>query len=428
MCGIVVRYLFSPNDTGCVRSILEETMANDVTLGTASRQNLSALQTTARLMGRTQTRLSTGLKVSAAVDDAVAYFQGRALGERAKDLMEVKDGMVGAVGTIKTALTGLENVEKLLTQMKGIALSAKSEAEPRKRHALYEQYVVLRSQLDALAADTQFNGANLIGNPASDLSVPLSPVGVSPVTKLDISGVTITSNALGLDPETVNVTYTNYQSDVAVKGAFDRWSSYVLETTGYGYEVASNVVIQGLGNSQWLTVSGTKTLSTDTDGLAGFDAEGNGLTADQQNKAAQALKNYMTTGSSAGDTVGDLSSSLPFDNTNFPSVSMTLMKGPWDDPIYYMGNIDVDIQAMDGAIETVRNTMSSFGSSLALFQVRTQFNQNLANVALEGAGKLLDADLNEEGANMVALQTQAQLGLQALSFVGQSDQSVLDLF
>ncbi len=45
-----------------------------------------------------------------------------------------------------------------------------------------------------------------------------------------------------------------------------------------------------------------------------------------------------------------------------------------------------------------------------------------------GAGKLTVADLNEEGVNLLALQTRQQLGIQALSFAGQAEQSILGLF
>jgi len=46
---------------------------------------------------------------------------------------------------------------------------------------------------------------------------------------------------------------------------------------------------------------------------------------------------------------------------------------------------------------------------------------------MDGAGKLTLADITEEGANLVALQTRQQLGISALAFAGQSEQSVLAL-
>ena len=45
-----------------------------------------------------------------------------------------------------------------------------------------------------------------------------------------------------------------------------------------------------------------------------------------------------------------------------------------------------------------------------------------------GSDNLTLADMNEEGANMLALQTRQQLGIQALSLASQANQSVMRLF
>ena len=50
------------------------------------------------------------------------------------------------------------------------------------------------------------------------------------------------------------------------------------------------------------------------------------------------------------------------------------------------------------------------------------------NTLETGAGKLTLADLTEEGANLLALQTRQQLGVQALSFAGEAEQGILALF
>ncbi len=63
-----------------------------------------------------------------------------------------------------------------------------------------------------------------------------------------------------------------------------------------------------------------------------------------------------------------------------------------------------------------------------ILKVRLDFTKDYASVLSAGADKLTLADLNEEGANLLALQTRQQIGIQALSFAGQSEQSVLSLF
>ena len=62
-------------------------------LSAATRTNLLALQSTSDKIATTQGRLSTGLKVSSALDNAISYFQARAFNDRASDLMNLKDSL-----------------------------------------------------------------------------------------------------------------------------------------------------------------------------------------------------------------------------------------------------------------------------------------------------------------------------------------------
>ena len=59
---------------------------------------------------------------------------------------------------------------------------------------------------------------------------------------------------------------------------------------------------------------------------------------------------------------------------------------------------------------------------------RETFTQEFSNILIEGANKLTLADTNEEGANMLMLQTRQQLGTISLSLANQAQQSVLRLF
>jgi flagellin-like hook-associated protein FlgL len=86
------------------------------------------------------------------------------------------------------------------------------------------------------------------------------------------------------------------------------------------------------------------------------------------------------------------------------------------------------ISYADTAISKVRAAAKSLGSNVSFLQSRLDFSKGYANTLVEGADKLRLADLNEEGANLVALQTRQQLALQALAFAGQTEQAVLTLF
>ncbi len=91
------------------------------------------------------------------------------------------------------------------------------------------------------------------------------------------------------------------------------------------------------------------------------------------------------------------------------------------------GQFDAAIKDIDTSLNTLRSSAKSIGSNVALLQTRLDFTKQYTNTLEEGSGKLTLADLNEEGANLVALQTRQSLGIQALQFSGQSEQSVLQL-
>ena len=90
--------------------------------------------------------------------------------------------------------------------------------------------------------------------------------------------------------------------------------------------------------------------------------------------------------------------------------------------------INAALFAIDGAFSTLRSSAASLGADLSTIQVRQDFTAALINTLEGGAGDLTLADLNEEGANLLTLQTRQQLASTSLSFATQADQSVLSLF
>jgi len=90
--------------------------------------------------------------------------------------------------------------------------------------------------------------------------------------------------------------------------------------------------------------------------------------------------------------------------------------------------IDSAITAIDSALTTVRTSSQTFGINASLLQIRQEFTSNLINTLESGAANLVNADLNEESANMLSLQTRQSLGSVALSIAQQSEQSILRLF
>lgn len=299
----------------------------DIALSSAVRSNLLALQGTSGFIDRTQGRLSTGLAVASPVDDAVKFFQGKSLSDRASDLLERKSAVDQGVNALNTALKATDAMEDLVKQIKGVIDSARS-ADVTQRKAYQKQVGELAGQIQKLVDDASYQGLNLLNSTASKLSVRFSEKADS---KLDVNGV-------------------NFN---------------------------------------------TSTLFKNSTGAAALGATAGSL--------------LITEGAFATDLTGY--------DTSLASEQASLNK-----------HADAFIAAMDKTIANIRAEAATMAGNVAILEVRSSFTEQYVNVLEGGAGQLTLADLNAEGANLLALQTRQQMGIQALSFAGQSEQAVLGLF
>jgi flagellin len=90
--------------------------------------------------------------------------------------------------------------------------------------------------------------------------------------------------------------------------------------------------------------------------------------------------------------------------------------------------IDGIIAGLDTALTALDAQSSKFGSSVAILQTRFDFTKSAVNILQSGADNLVLADTDQEGANLLALQTRQSLSITALSLTAQSDQGILKLF
>jgi flagellin-like hook-associated protein FlgL len=274
-------------------------MADKISLSAGVRSNLLSLQRTSVSIGTTQTRLSSGLKVNSALDDASAFFTSVALGNRALDLSGLKSDIDLSVSTLEAAINGIDAITDLVQQAKGLANQAKATGDTNEKSTLATQFNALLTQIDDLANDASFNGTNLIQATPDNLTVEFNEDGTSDLT---ITGLDSTTASTGLN-------------------------------------------------------------------------------------VAEATNNF------ADDTA-----------------------------------IDTALTALNSALTELRTNAATLGSNSSVLQTRISFTSDLVNTLETGAGKLTLADLNEESANLLALQTRQQLGINSLSLAAQSERSILALF
>lgn len=96
----------------------------------------------------------------------------------------------------------------------------------------------------------------------------------------------------------------------------------------------------------------------------------------------------------------------------------------WDD----VTNINASITDLDEAKDQLRTESKELSNNLSIITARQDFSDKMINTLEDGVANLTNADMNEEGANMLMLQTRQALGTTSLSIASQAAQSVLRLF
>ena len=167
-----------------------------INLSAGVRSNLLTLQNTTKLIATVQTRLSTGLKVNSAIDDANAYFTAKALNNRSDDLNALKSNIDLSISAIQSAIHGIESITELVQQAKGLVNTAKATGDTSERSLLAIQFNALLVQIDNLANDSNFNGTNLIRSTPDNLQVDFNEDSTSSIT---ITGLDSTTASTGLD-------------------------------------------------------------------------------------------------------------------------------------------------------------------------------------------------------------------------------------
>ncbi len=386
-----------------------------ITFSAAVRNSLRSLQNTTSLIDRVEGRLATGLAIRNAIDDPIEFFQAKTLSDRAADFGEKKAGIDQGISSLTAALDGIEGLENIVAQMKGLVTSARS-ATSATIAELVAQFNDLRTQIANLAKDTRFRGLNLINGTGEKLTVTFS---ADRSSTLVVNSVDVTEGGAGLairqavtqadlSGSVFNVSY-DFATGVTVSTGstltvtYAGQSAFTFGSQGsytflYGtHTVTVSVGAAGATNTTFTT---TQTIQPGTTFTFTIDAASN-IGANKVEFAG------VTTGASV--TVGDVTGQYVIDST-------------------FVTQINSLVTDLESALTTLRTKAQTLGSNVALLQTRLEFTENYVNTLQRGADKLTLADLNDEGANLLAVQTRQQLGVQALAFAGQAEQGILALF
>src|ERR1700679_457142 len=86
------------------------------------------------------------------------------------------------------------------------------------------------------------------------------------------------------------------------------------------------------------------------------------------------------------------------------------------------------ISTVEKSLNSVDSALAELSSGAKKFSIQATFVQNLSDTLTTGIGNLVDADMATESAQLTALQTKQQLGVQALSIANSAPEIILSLF
>ena len=389
---------------------------SEIILSSAVRSNLLSLQKTADLLGKTQERLATGLKVNSALDDPSAFFTASALNARAGDLNRLLDSVGLAVQTLEAADAGISAITKLV-----------ESAQASARQALQDG-----SSTGQVEGTASLTGATTFASlSVDDGDVIAVTVGTAAAANFTVGTMTATVQDL---VDFVNNSVANATAELDSDGNLnietingDDLTLGFTQATGTMAPGTAGLEALGLATGTGVTaVVATGSVNTARQTLAAeYDAIR--LQIDQLAEDARFNGNNLLQDDDVQVIFNeDGTSSLTINGVDFDSQGLGIAASTnefQDD-----GSIRTALNEIDSAVRTLRTQASTFGSNLSTVEIRQDFTKELINVLEVGAAGLTLADTNEEGANLLSLQTRQQLSTVSLSLATQADQNVLQLF
>jgi flagellin len=384
-------------------------MASNISLTSGMRQNLLSLQSTNVLQELTQNRLATGKRVNTALDNPTNFFTALSHTNRANDLLAFKDAISESIQTIKATDNAISAITKLIESAKALAEDAKG--------AIGQSSFSQTLTVNTLTGITGGNTINIGGTTfTAQTSVGSQVAGGNNF----YIGASTAATAFNLASAINNATETRDMT-ASVSGSTLTISSVAgtsMQATDIESTLATVFSESAIGTGAELTAKVAK--------YASFISQINDLKNDAFYKGKNLLggaaggTNDMTVRFGNGHTLTVSS----FDGSTSGLSISTTATANWATE----ANITTDVTAMENALATLRIKSADLSSNLAIINTRDEWITNIAATLQTGADKLTLADSNEEGANMLMLQTRQSISTSALSMSAQAAQSVLRLF
>ena len=408
---------------------------------TSAMTALQTLTQTNKNLAQSQNRIATGQRVSTASDNAAYWSIATTMRSDNKALGAVQDALGLGAATIDTMYTGLNGTVEVVSEIKAKLVAARTPGVDRDK--IQSEIGELQKQLQNTADSAVFNGENWISVDSTAASYNATKSVVSSFSRaggqVQVDTVTVDLNAIKLYDANLDTAYAAQAFPTATTAA----RNPTLDVGGnitvtVGAAPALNIAVAA-GTS--LKDIAKEINKLGIEGLSvGINTAGDALAFKSRNDAnvvidasvaglggavtLTALAAPVDSNKGILDKTYDAYTGTAWETFSVADIDISKLTDNATD----LAKLETYISAVDDALGTITDAATNLGAIKNRIGLQQDFVKALKDSLDRGIGQLVDADMNAESTRLQALQTQQQLGIQALSIANSGSQSILSLF
>jgi flagellin len=370
-----------------------------------------------RAMSGAMEQLSTGKRINSSADDAAGLSIASRMTAQINGLNQAVRNGNDAISLVQTADGALIEVTSMLQRMRTLAVQSASDSNTTAdRTALNTEFELLRTEINRIGTNTQWNGENVLDQShSSSTGTYKFQVGANGDQTVNLTIDNYTTSGAG--STTATITSTAAGSSFGLAAAKQSSTLTLTGTPAEGDKVAVSVGDKSIVYTVTAANVAGSTAATDL-----------GNIATSINTALGTISGVGTTVTATAGTITFLASSGVFGSNSFEiGSSKGNLGGIATSDIKTLAASNTSIAALDTAIAAVNTGRSKMGATINVLQYAVD---NLANVSLNATAsrsRVEDTDYSSVTTELARTQIIAQAATAMLAQANQIPQTVLSL-
>lgn len=373
----------------------------------------NALTVNNRSLSKAMEQLSTGKRINGAADDAAGLAISSKMTSQIKGLNQAVRNANDGVSLIQTAEGALVEVSNMLQRMRELAVQSANDTNTTSdRAALNLEFGQLRTEINRIATNTQWNGTNLLDRTANATGEFKFQVGANAAQNISLTiGNYGTANATQGTTAAVNTT-------TAASGPGATAAAQVSTFTVAGTPALGDVITASVGDKSFThtVTAGASTAAQTVTEIAAAITAGLGTITGVGASASAGVITFTASSSAAGSNSFTISAGTG-----------GLLSGISASSITTQANANSSIAAVDTALSTVNSGRAQMGATINRLNYAADNLMNVSQNTSESRSRILDTDYAQATTELARTQIISQAATAMLAQANQAPQTVLSL-